>query len=110
MDNDPRMVRRHVIGDKIENQSDPSLRQLLPSYGKPVGTAQLFVDHVAAHTVSRSHIILGTKIGQSPLEILNQAIVPIGDRNTGGATLPNPHQPHSIETVGGERVPVSRGD
>ena len=61
MDNDPRMVRCHVVGDKIENQADTSLRQFLPSDGKSFRTAQLFVDHVAAHAVSRSHVVLGTR-------------------------------------------------
>ena len=46
------MVRCHVVRDKIENQTDASLRQFLPSRGKSFRTAQLFVDHVAAHAVS----------------------------------------------------------
>ena len=108
MDNDPGMVRCHVIGNKIENQTEASLRQLLPSRGKSFRTAQVFVDHVAAHTVSGPHVVLGTEIGQRALEILDQALVPIGDRDAGGAPLPNPHQPHGIESVCSERIPFSR--
>ena len=71
-------------------ESDGCLSSPTPAGPRSFRTAQLFVDHVAAHTVSGSHVVLGTKIGQRALEILNQALVPIGDGDAGGAPPPKP--------------------
>ena len=48
---DPGMVGRHVVGNEVENEAQAALAQLAPGGGEPRGSAELFIDDVAANAV-----------------------------------------------------------
>ena len=103
---DPGMVRRDVVRDEIEDQAQPALREHGPRGGKSLRPAELFIDDVAAHAVGRADIVLRRKVGKGSPEILKEPLVAHGDRDSGGAALPDAHEPHGIEAAGGDRVPL----
>ena len=94
---------------QTEFVGEPTSGQLLARGGKSFTAAKVSVHNIAPHAVGGSDIVLGSKIGQRSGEIAQQILVSIGDGDAGRAALPNPHQPHGIEAVGGERLPVARG-
>src|SRR5436190_4681641 len=63
-----------------------------------------------AHAVGRTDIILSGKIGQSSFELLKQRFVSHGDRDARGASLPNSHEPDSVEAISGEGIPLLLGN
>ena len=48
---DPGMVRRDVVGHKVEDQPQAAFAEHAACGGKPLRTAEVFVDDVAAHAV-----------------------------------------------------------
>jgi hypothetical protein len=66
----------------------------------------MLVDRVASHTIGRANIVIGMKVKKGALEIFNQSFVVVGNRNAGGASFPNSHQPNSVEAVSGDGVPL----
>ena len=100
------MVGGHVVGHKIEDQPDAALGEHFAGCREPRGTAEALVNDVTAHAIGRADIVLCRKVGKGPAEILQQALVPHGDFNPGRAPLPDAHQPHGVEPVGGNRIPL----
>jgi hypothetical protein len=78
---------RHEIQDEVHL----SLREFLPGDGKSVRATQLFVNDVASHAIGRSYIVLRTKIWKRSAEIIEQAFVPVGNRDARWTPFPNSH-------------------
>ena len=84
----------------------PLRGQLLPGNGQSLRSTEMLGDEILANTIRRSHIVRLLKVRQRSLEILQQAGIPVGDRYAGRASLPDPHQPHRIEAVSGDGIPL----
>ncbi len=65
---DPGIVRRDVIGNEVEDQAQPALSEMAPRGGESLGSAEMFVNDVAAHAVRRADIVCGEKSGRAFLK------------------------------------------
>src|SRR5262245_7118395 len=70
----------------------------------------MLVDDVTSHTIGRSNIVGWLKIRKSLVEGIQEVCVLIRDRNAYWASLPNSHQPDSVEAIGTDSVPLGRGN
>ena len=107
---DPGMIRSHVIGDKIEDQSYATLGQFLSRCSKSRRPSQVLIHDVAPHAIGRADIVLRGKISESPAEIRKQTVVLHRDGETGRAALPHTHEPDGIEAVRGYGLPFLIGN
>ena len=103
---DPGMVRRHVVGNEIEDQPHAPLGQLRLAAGEPVRSAQMLIHDVAAHAIGRADIVLRGEVRKGPPEILEQSLVPHGDRDPGRAPLPHAHEPDRVKAVSSQWHPI----
>ena len=55
---DPGVVRRHVVGNEVEDQPQSALAEHASRGGKSLRPAEMFVNDVAAHAVGRADIVL----------------------------------------------------
>ena len=97
-----------MIRHEIEEQVHAPLRQFLACHGKPGRAAEMFVNNVPSHAIGRSHIVLQLEIGKRSAKIVQQVLVPIGNRNASGTSFPDAHQPHGIEAVVSNGIPFRR--
>ena len=102
------MVRRDVVGNEIEDQPQSAFAERGTRGGKSLRPAEMFVDDVAAHAVGRADIVLRDKVGERSPEIFEEPLVAHGDRDAGGAPLPDAHEPHGIKARGGDAIPLLR--
>jgi len=64
----------------------------------------MIIDNIAADAVGRSHNVVALPIGKSRLEADPQVVVGQRDPDTGGAVLPNSHQPNAGESKIGNLI------
>ena len=102
---DPRVIRRNMIRNEVQEQLHASLRELLPGDGEAFRAAEVFINYVASYAVGRSDIVFWLKVGQSSAEVVNQILVLIGNRDARRASLPNAHEPDGVEAELGDGVP-----
>src|SRR3954447_26641581 len=96
---DPRMIWRHMIRHKIQDQLYPPLCELRSCDSEALRTSKIRVDHVTSHTIRRSDIVSGTKVRQSPPKVVEQSFILIGDCNSGWASFPNSHEPNRVKAI-----------
>ena len=101
MTDDPRMVRRYVIRDKIEDELEPPTGEFSPGNSQAFPASQVFIDRILSHTIGRTHVVFRPKIGKGPPEIFQKALVLIGNSGARGTPFPNAHEPYGISTEGG---------
>jgi hypothetical protein len=65
------------------------------------------IDYVTSHTIGRSDIVFGAEVGKRSPEIIQQTLIPIGNRNTRRASFPNAHKPDPIETISSKGIPFA---
>ena len=106
----PRVVGRNMVGHEVQDQANPAVRKGLPCRRQPVGAAEHRVHLVSADAVRRTDDVVDGEVGQDVPAMLDQGFVRSGDRDTGRAALPHPHQPHHISTGRRDRVPHLAGD
>ena len=103
---DPGVVRRHVVGNEVENQPQAALTEVAPRGGESHRSAEMFVDDVAAYAVGRADVVLRREVGKGPLEIPKKPFVSHGDVNPCRAPLPDAHEPDGVEALRGDRIPL----
>jgi hypothetical protein len=64
----------------------------------------MIIDNTAANAVEGSHNVVGLPIGRSRVEADPQVVVGQRDPDTGGAVLPNSHQPNAGESKIGNLI------
>ena len=106
----PRVVGRNVVGHEVQDQAHPAVGKRLPCRRQPVGAAEHRFHLVSTDAVRRTDDVVDGEVGQDVPAMLHQGLVRSGDRDTGRAALPHPHQPHHIRTGRGDRVPHLAGD
>ena len=104
----PWMIRRHMVGHKIQNQAQTALREHLPRYGKSIRSAEVFIHNVPVHTISRADIIGRGIVRQCAVEIGLQCRVFVGNAHSLRASLPYAHQPHGVHVERGKFIPLFR--
>ena len=102
----PGVVGGHVIGHEIEDEAHTALGELFTCHGKSLGTSQVFVHDVATHAIRRSDIVRRRKVGEDAAELLDEPLVSQGYFDSRRASFPDTHEPHGIETVGREGIPI----
>jgi hypothetical protein len=70
----------------------------------------MLVDNIVAHTIRRSNVVINGKVRQGSPKIVKETLVSVRDRNACRTSFPNPHQPHSIEAVCGDSIPLDGGN
>ena len=103
---DPGIVRRHVVGNEVEDQAQSALSEMAPRGGESLRPAEVFVNDVAAHAVGRADIVLRRKVGEGPPEILEEPLVSHGDANPRRAPFPDTHEPDGVEALIGDGIPL----
>ncbi len=93
-----------MIGHEIQDQAHATRREGLPGARERASSTEMIVDNIAAYAVGRSHNIVGLPIGKSRVEADPQVVVGQRDPDTGGAVLPNSHQPNAGESKIGNLI------
>ena len=106
----PGVIRRDVVRDEVEDQSQAALGEGRARGGEPGRAAEVGVDDVPADAVRRADDVLRHVVGQRLAERGDEAVVLERDRDPGRAALPHPHQPDGVEAELGDRVPLGRRD
>src|SRR2546430_9397719 len=88
---DRRMVRRHMVWHEVQDQVHAPLQEFPAGKDKPFRTTEMRVDHVAPHTIGRSHVVFGTKVRESFSKISKQGFVLIGNPDARRTSLPHSH-------------------
>ena len=101
----PRMIRRHTVGNEVQDQVHAPFRELSSGNGKTLGTSKVLVNYIAAHTIGGSHVVLNTKVRKCSPKILKQALILIGNGNAGRTSFPDSHQPDRIQTKRSNGIP-----
>src|SRR5271169_5493075 len=104
----PRMVRRNMVGHKVQDQPHAALGKLIASSGQSFRSSQMLVNHVSTYAIGRTDVILSTEIRQRPPKICHKVFVPVSNGDARRAALPYPHQPHGIEAVRGYGIPFGK--
>jgi hypothetical protein len=98
------MIRSHVVGDEVQDQAHTTRREGLPGAGERASSTEMIIDNIAADAVGRSHNVVALPIGKSRVEADPQVVVGQRDPDTGGAVLPNSHQPNAGESKIGNLI------
>jgi hypothetical protein len=106
MMDDPGVIRRHMVGDKVEDEPQSAFTEHASCGCKAFRTAEMFVDYVVTHAVWRADIVLRRKVREGSSEILKEPLVSRRDLDPGGAPLPDSHEPHSVESIRGDGIPL----
>src|SRR4029077_15360866 len=75
-----------------------------------IRAAEMLVYDVSSDAVRRANVVLRLKIWECLTKALEEAFIPIGDRESQRAPIPNTHQPHGIEAVSGYDIPFGSWD
>ncbi len=100
------MIRRDVVGHKVEDEPQAAFTELLRAAASPCGPPRWFIDDVAPHAIGRADIVLRRKVRQGALEIFEEPRVVHGDRDPGRAALPHAHEPDGVKAEGGNLIPL----
>src|SRR6516162_6678097 len=92
---DPGVIRRYVVGHKIEDETHAALSKFPAGDSQSLPASQMLIHCVASHAIGGAHVVFGVKIGKRPMEIGHEIRVLIGNGDAGGTALPHTHQPHS---------------
>ena len=110
------MIRSHVVGDEVQDQTHPTRRERLPGAGERASSTEMIIDNVAAYAVGRSHNVVGLPIGKSRVEADPQVVIcqrdpgERGSRRPAGGADHGRHRaaPRTSRRAAGER-PAGRG-
>ena len=105
---DPGVVRSDMVRHKIQDETNAALCEGFTGCCEPLWTAEMCIDGVAPHAVGRADIVLRRKVGKGSTEILEEPLVPHGDFNSGGASLPDAHEPQGVKAMRGDGIPLLR--
>jgi hypothetical protein len=95
-----------MVGHEIQDQMHASPGEFSSGYGETARTTQVLINHVTSHAIRRTYVIAQTKISQSSAKILQQDVVSIRNGSAGRTTLPDSHEPHSIEAMFSDSIPL----
>src|SRR4051812_36664678 len=109
MPRDPCVIRSNMVGHKIQEQSYAAFRKLIACNSETFGPSQRLINYIAFNAVWRSDVVLCSKIGESPTEILQQILILVSDCDSGGTSLPYAHKPDRVKTELGDGVPFGCG-
>ena len=70
----------------------------------------MIIDDIAAYAVGGSDDVLCLPIRKSGSEAGYQAVIGQSDRDPGGTSLPDTHQPYGVESEIGDFVPMTLGN
>ena len=76
----PRVVGRDVVGDEVEDQPEPALRERRARRREPFGAAEPLRHRVVADAVRRADNVRLGEAGQRALEVGAKTLVAQGDR------------------------------
>src|SRR5947209_3143035 len=97
-----------MVWNEIQQQAHTSPRKFAPSHFQAIWSSQFWVYFVTPYAIRRTHVVWRAKVRKCPPEILQEARIPIGYRDTGRAPRPNAHQPHGIEPELRDSIPFAR--
>ena len=101
----PRVIRRHMVGHKIQDQPHTPCGQLRPGLRQSFRTADAHIHPVRFDAIRRTDVVLRRKIRQQPTEFVQQTVVCHRNPDTCRTSLPHAHQPDGIASVRGQAVP-----
>ena len=103
----PRMVRRHMVGNEVEDQPQAARAQAFPQPGKGLVSAKVGVDVIVANRKARPGDVGVAEVRQHPV-ILRHPLG-MGHRHLACrlAGLPDAQEPDQIEAIGCEPIELS---
>ena len=100
----PGMVERRVVGDEIEQQSEPAFMQAAAKPFKSGIAAKIRMNDVRFDGEERPANIPIPKVWKECLKLGAPGGVLQRDLSAGGSSLPHAKKPHPIEAAGEERI------
>ncbi len=107
---DPWMIAREVIGNKIQHEANAPLCKQGSGPGQAFRTPQVAVYHVTTNAIWRSYHVPVGIVGQCFTKGSLQVRFGSGNEDARWAPLPDPHKPHGIDAQAAQAFPFFRRD
>src|SRR5690348_9108516 len=104
------MIGRGVIGNEIQQQTEPALVDAATEALQRGGAAEIGMDRIARHGKAGSANILVCKVRQDMSELLTPLSIGERDASPLGAYLPDAEEPNPVESSFSELVELGIGD